>query len=134
MEAKGVSGSYIRIIKDMYEESLTSVSNLGGDSEYFQVKLGLYQGSTLSHFLHMIVMDALTNGIQGEVPWCMLFADDIVLVDDSGAGLASKLDLWRGALEGRGFRLSRTKTEYVKFNFGGTGVQESDLQLEMISS
>ena len=63
----------------------------------------------------------------------MLFADDIVLVDESEAGLASKLELWRGTLEGKGFRLSRTKTEYVKFNFWISGVQDSELQLGEIS-
>ncbi|XP_070003497.1 uncharacterized protein [Nicotiana sylvestris] len=32
-------------------------------------------------------MDALTNHIQGEVPWCMLFADDIVLIDEMQDGV-----------------------------------------------
>ena len=43
--------------------------------------------------------------------------------------MANKLELWRGALEGRGFRLNRTKTEYVKFSFEGSGGQEAGLQL-----
>ena len=68
MEAKAILGTYIRIIKDMYEESLTSVSTSGGDSDYFQLQVGLHQGSTLSPFLFTIVMDALTTRIQGDVP------------------------------------------------------------------
>jgi hypothetical protein len=30
-------------------------------------------------------MDAVTKNIQiqGDIPWCMLFADDVVLVDES---------------------------------------------------
>ena len=42
----------------------------------------------------------------------MLFADDVVLVDDSRTGVNRKLELWRQTLESKGFRLSRTKTEY----------------------
>ena len=61
----------------------------------------------LSPFLFDIVMDELTKAIQDEIPWCMLFADDIVLVDETRAGVNAKLELWRQALESQGFRLSR---------------------------
>ena len=30
-----------------------------------------------------LVMDEITRNIQGDIPWCMLFADDVVLVDES---------------------------------------------------
>ena len=40
----------------------------------------------------------------------MLFADDVVLVDESRTGVNRKLELWRRTLESKGFRLSRTKT------------------------
>ena len=47
----------------------------------------------------------------------MLFADDVVLVDESRAGINMKLELWRQTLESKGFRLSRTKTEYLWCDF-----------------
>jgi len=47
----------------------------------------------------------------------MLFADDIVLVDETGPEVNAKLELWRQTLESRGFRLSRTKTEYMECKF-----------------
>jgi hypothetical protein len=47
----------------------------------------------------------------------MLFADDVVLVDDSRTGVNRKLELWRQTLESKGFRLSRTKTEYKRCSF-----------------
>ena len=47
----------------------------------------------------------------------MLFADDIVLVDETRTGVNAKLELWRQTLESRDFRLSRAKTEYMECKF-----------------
>ncbi|KAF3647233.1 putative pre-mRNA-processing factor 6-like [Capsicum annuum] len=101
----------------MYEGAKTQVRTAGGDSEHFTVLTGLHQGSTLSPFLFALVMDVLTRRIQGEVPWCMLFADDVVLIDETRGGVNDKLELWRQTLESKGFRVSRTKTEYVECKF-----------------
>ena len=40
----------------------------------------------------MRLLDELTRAIQDEIPWCILFADDIVLVDETRAGVNAKLD------------------------------------------
>jgi hypothetical protein len=50
----------------------------------------------------------------------MLLADDVVLVDVSRTGVDQKLELWRRTLEAKGFRLSRSKMEYMKCNFSAT--------------
>ena len=52
----------------------------------------------------------------------MLFADDIILVDETRAGVNAKLELWRQTLESRGFRLSRTKTKYMECKFSKQGI------------
>ena len=60
----------------------------------------------------------------------MLFADDVTLVDESRAGVHRKLELRRQTLESKGFRLSRTKTEHMRCNFGGAAQEEGDVSLE----
>ena len=78
-------------------------------------------------------MDEVTRDIQGDIPWCMLFADDVVLVDESRTGVNQKLELWRETLESkgfRGFRLSRTKTEYMRCDFGTITREEEDISLK----
>ena len=69
-------------------------------------------------------MDELTRAIQDEIPWCMLFADDIVLVDETRAGVNVKLELWRQTLESRGFRLSRAKIKYIECKFSKKGIRD----------
>ncbi|KAL6504191.1 hypothetical protein OROGR_026114 [Orobanche gracilis] len=126
---KGVSRKYIDIIKDMYEGASTSVRTNVGRTEEFPITIGVHQGSALSPFLFAIVMDELTRGIQNDVPWCMMFADDIVLIDETKVGVQQKLELWRDTLEARGFRLSRSKTEYMECRFS----DNSDREAEMIT-
>jgi len=47
----------------------------------------------------------------------MLFADDIVLIDETRDGVNTKLGRWRDTLEAKGFKLSRSKMEYLHCNF-----------------
>ena len=75
-------------------------------------------------------MDEVTRDIQGEIPWCILFADDVVLVDENRAGVNRKLELWRRTLESKGFRLSRTKTEYMMCDFSATRHERGDVSLD----
>ena len=74
-------------------------------------------------------MDEVIRNIQGNIPWCILFANDVVLVDESQARVNRKLELWRQNLESKGFRLSRTKTEYI-YDFGRVVQEEGDVSLE----
>ena len=73
----------MRVIKDMNSGIRVGVRTLVGDMDDFSIDIGLHQGSALSPFLFTIVMDELTGGIQYEIPWNMLFADDIVHIDES---------------------------------------------------
>jgi len=59
-----------------------------------------------------LVMDELTKYVHVEVPWHMLFADNIVLVDETKCGDA-KLEIWRSTSAPKGSKLTREKTEHV---------------------
>jgi hypothetical protein len=62
------------------------------------INIGLHQGLALSPYLFALVIDEVTRDIQGDIPWCMLFVDDVVLVDESREGVNRKLELWRQTL------------------------------------
>ncbi|KAM2605119.1 hypothetical protein TB2_033955 [Malus domestica] len=91
------------------------------DKQRFPITVGLHQGSSLSPYIFALVMDELTRHIQDDIPWCMLFADNIVLIDETQEGVNAKLNLWIEVLESKGLRLSRSKTEYMVCKFSANG-------------
>lgn len=71
-------------------------------------------------------MDVLTRHIQREVPYCLLFADDVVLINETCSGVNAKLEVWRQTLKSKRFRLSRSKMEYLNCKFSKVS-HESDV-------
>jgi Reverse transcriptase (RNA-dependent DNA polymerase) len=107
LKRKLVPTKYVTLMKDMYTNVVTCVRACDGEFDTFPIKIGLHQGSALSSYIFTLVMDEITNDIQGDISWCMLFADDVVLIDESRIEVNQKLELWRQTLESKGFRLSR---------------------------
>ena len=104
------SECYIKIIKDIiYDGATTTVRSAAGLTEEIKVGVGLHQGSALSPFLFAIIVDRLTEVIRKDAPWDMLFADE-----KNHRELEEDLKVWRNALERRGLKVSRSKTEYLR--------------------
>ena len=118
MRKSGIVEKYVRLVKDMYEESEIVVRCLVGTTESFKVKVGLHQGSALSPFLFAVIMYRLTNEIRREPPWTMLFADNIVICEETREEVERKLESWMYALKRRGMKVSRSKTKYLCINGG----------------
>ena len=64
---KRVPIKYIDIIKDMYDGAVANVRTCGGITSDFSITIELHQGSALSPFVFVIVMDELTRAIQDEI-------------------------------------------------------------------
>ena len=116
MRTKGTPEKYVRLVQDMYEGARTQVKSSVGLTGSIPVRVGLHQGSALSPYLFDLIMDVVSQGIRDPSPWCMLFADDIMICSTDREIVEAKLEQWRKALEDRGLRISRKKTEYFKFN------------------
>ena len=63
LNKKGVLIEYTRVIRDMYDGVRTKVKTVLGDTTYFSIDIGLHQGSALSPFLFITVMDEVTREI-----------------------------------------------------------------------
>ncbi|KAF7708178.1 hypothetical protein HF521_017235, partial [Silurus meridionalis] len=130
----GVSEKYVRVVQDMYEDSVTAVKCAVGTTDWFKVKVGLHQGSALSPFLFAVVMDRLTDKFRQESPWTMMFVDDIVICGESSEQVEKSLERWRYMLERRGMKVSRSKTEYMCVNEreGSGGVRWQGEEVEKV--
>ena len=100
----------------MYEGTERVVRCAVGTTESFKVKVGLHQGSVLSPFLFAVIMDRLTDKVRKEPPWTMLFADDIVICEETRKVVERTLESCKYALERRAMKVSRSKTEYLCIN------------------
>ena len=54
--------------------------------------------------------------VRGEPLWTMLFADDIVICEDTREEVDWRLECWKYALERREIKVSRSKTKYLCIN------------------
>ena len=118
LKKSGMVEKYVRLVQDMYEENEIVVRCAIGTTESFMVKVGLHQESALGLFLFSVIMDRITDEVRREPPRTMLFADDIVICEETREEMGRRLECWRHALERRGMKVGRSKTEYLYINGG----------------
>ena len=61
------------------KNSTTQVRTSAGVSKSFEVSVGAHQGSARRPFLFTVIKDSMSEELRKEVPWNMLFADDVVI-------------------------------------------------------
>lgn len=111
LRKKGVTEKIVRLVKSMYDGARTSVRCRVGGAGEFEVRVGVHQGSCLSPLLFIIVMDAISENIRREVPWDMLYADDLIVADESAQNSQASFTSWQRALESKGLKINASKTE-----------------------
>jgi len=67
----------------MHTGAKTVVSTVSGNSECFEVKVGMHQCSALSPLLFVIVMEALSREFSIPLAWELLYADDLALIAET---------------------------------------------------
>ena len=91
MRKSGIAKKYVGLVQDIYEGRETVVRCAVGTTKIFKFKVGLNQGSALSPFLFAVIMDRLTDEVRREAPWTMLFADDIVICEETRVEVKQRL-------------------------------------------
>ena len=97
----------------MYTDAKSSVRVNGQYSQWFDVKVGVHQGSVLSPLLFIIVMEALSRGFRTGCPWELLYADDLVIIAETLEELVEKLSVWKTNIESKGLRVNVGKTKIM---------------------
>jgi len=86
----------------MYEGVTTAVKMQDGESDDFEVKVGVHQGSVLSPLLFIIVLEALSSECCVGLPWELFYADDLCLIAESEGELKVKIKRWKDRMESKG--------------------------------
>ena len=81
MRKHNIPAGHLRLVQDMYQGATTRVKYKRGWSEHFEVGIGLHQGSALSPFLFIMLVDTIYQDVRTELPWELLYADDLAIID-----------------------------------------------------
>ena len=88
-------------------------------SDEITVRVGVHQGSVLSPLLFIIVLEALSSEYRTGCPWELFYADDLVIMSETMAGLVEKLAGWKDEMESKGLKVNVAKTKVM---VSGTGL------------
>jgi len=83
MRKLGFEEWLVSAVMSMYTGVKTVVRTVYDNSNGFEVKVGMHQGSALSPLLFVMVTKAL--------PWELLYADDLVVIAETEADLITRL-------------------------------------------
>ena len=77
---RGVPEKLVRLVEATYHGASTVVRTTYGRTVGFPIKVGLHQGSGLSPFLFIVVLDVISEEFRCGLPSELLFADDLAVV------------------------------------------------------
>lgn len=100
----------------LYSGARTMVRTGTGDSDSFDVNVGVHQGSVLSPLLFATVMDVVSREVMGGLLWELLYTDDLVQMACTREELAKKLAACKACLDSKGMKVN------AKIMVGGAGM------------
>ncbi|VDP04226.1 unnamed protein product, partial [Heligmosomoides polygyrus] len=111
----------IEWVQMLYPCPKSRVQAATGTSMEFPMSVGVHQGSALSPFLFVAVMDAITRGLQKPVSWTLLYADDVILACEDKDDPERQVQALCDRLTMFGLILNSKKTEYLTTDIDESG-------------
>ena len=113
LRKRGVPEAMVRLVQTTYKDVKTRVRTAVGTTESFGIEVGLHQGSALSPFLFVLVLDTISSSFRRSVPWEVLFADDLVVAAETEEQLQEIWLKWQKGLARHGLKVNTGKTEVM---------------------
>ena len=79
----------------LYTGAKTVIRTIYGNSNGYEVKISMHQGSALSPLLFVIVIEALSREFRVALPRELLYADDLVVIAETEEDLIKRLNEWK---------------------------------------
>ena len=104
----------VRLVEGTYEKITGRVVVGEGDSDEFEVKIGLRQGSVLSPLQFIDVLDLISrNTVVKDAVEKLLYATDLALVANGKQELQETMEEWNGLFIKHGLKLNPEMTEML---------------------
>ena len=143
LAACGLAGNWLRAVQALYADVPMSVRTAAGLSPCFQATIGLKQGCPASPTLFGLYIDdfeaavlaAAQCGDQLDLPCFLgssspvpplLYADDMVLMATSAAGLQRQLDLLQQYCQQWGLTVNTVKTKLMRLSSGSDSGRDTE--------
>jgi hypothetical protein len=114
LRSAGIEEWIVNVIKSLYCGASTSVKLQSCETDEFEVKVGVHQGSVLSPLLFTIVLNELSKHFREGLPWELLYADDLALIAETEEELLQKIRRWKAGMEEKGLRVNLAKTKVLR--------------------
>ena len=95
MRKRNIPEGYIRLVQDIYQGATTRVTSKRRISEHVEAGVGLHQGSALSPFLFIMLVYTISQDVRTEVPWELLYADNLAIIDITSTDTQNRLESWQ---------------------------------------
>ena len=135
----GIGGNFLTVLQSMYSQVKYCVKIDGMVSKEFSSSVGVKQGCVLSPLLFNLyiadmprIFDETCDPINVHAlsTNCLLFADDLVLLSESAAGLQNCLHKLKNYCQSWGLNINMSKTKVVIFNKGGMKITRYKFYLD----
>jgi hypothetical protein len=138
----GVSDSFLRVLTRLYSSDTFSILLDGQPcSSAFRVCSGVHEGSPLSPLLFIIFIAGLTKHLNerldgdgairmadGTLLYCLLYADDVLLISLSRSGLQKSVAETCRFFDNMGLTVNPSKSDVVVFLDGQRGIRRDDAE------
>ena len=127
LQKAGINGKMYKLVKSMYQGSLSRVKCKGALTEPISIKQGVHQGSVLSPLLFNIFINDIGDDLLlDDAPILhdskishLLYADDLVLLSTSENGLQSNIDRVNTFCKSWGLAINISKSKIMVFSKSG---------------
>jgi len=113
MRKLGVEEWFVLAVMSVCTGAKTVIRTVYGNSDGFEVKVGMHQGSALSPLLFVILMQALSGEFRVALPRELLHTDDLVVIAETEDDLIKRLNEWKDNIKNRGVRVNMNKTKVM---------------------
>ena len=128
LRGRVVPEKLVRLVEATYHGASTVVRTTHGRTDEFPIKVGLHQGSGLSPFLFIVVLDVISEEFRCGLPCELLFADDLAVVTDTEEEMQRRWLDWQIGIESKGLKVNIGKMEVMFSNRRGTKANIKDSQ------